>query len=313
MSPARGGLGRWIGPALVSLLLGASASCGSEAEGPSHTPRARGSAVVGGEVLSTVDGYPITRAEVEHAARAANVTPSTALARLEDEAVLALAAERAGAGEDPRIAHAQRQAMVQALLARTVEVERVEIDPAEVEAAYEANPARFSAPEQRRSAHVVARVEPGADDSAQQAWIAEVLAELQAAPDPLAATLAIDRRPLHELPFEVMVQEVAGMARDAPADPAYLEALFAMSAPGVVPTPVRTEMGWHVIVLTRIEPERATSRMEALETLRSEREASLRYEILNRITMELARASNVHIEPNAADLLGNPRVLGPAR
>lgn len=284
----------------------------SDGEGPGGTTHSRGSAEVGGEVVATVDGYPITRAEVGAAARAAGVPPRVALSRLTDELLLALAAERRGLGPSAAVERAARQARVQLLLRNTVEAEPVEISDAEIEAAFAANPNRFQAPERRLSAHVLARVVDAAHEADARRFIEEIHAELRAADDPVATALSIRRRPLDALPFEVVVQEVDGLAADADTDRAYVDALFAAPAEGVLAAPVRTSMGWHAIVLTHIEPERATPRDEALATLRAEREAVLRNGALVRLIAELARDRPVFLAPNVAELLSIPLASEPA-
>ncbi len=298
------------GSLLAAALL---AACGpSDADGPGATTHSRGSAELGGEVVATVDGYPITRGEVEAAARAAGVSPRVALARLTDELLLALAAERRGLGPSAAVERAARQARVQLLLRDTVEAEPVEITGAEIEAAFDANPSRFQAPERRLSAHVLARVVDAAHEADARRFVEEIHAELAAADDPVATALSIRRRPLDALPFEIVVQEVDGLAADADTDRAYVDALFAAPAEGVLAAPVRTSMGWHAIVLTRIEPERATPRDEALATLRAEREAVRRSALLGRLTADVMRDRSVLFSPNVAALLSIPAVTEPA-
>lgn len=293
--------------------LGLVACAGGESDGAGpRGPRARGADRVGGEVVATVDGHPIRRADVEHAARTAGVPPRVALERLIDETLLTLAAEREAGGRDAEADGAARQALVQALLARSVEAIPVEIDPAALEEAYDANRGRFDAPERRRSAHVLARVPEGADDADAAAWIAEVHRELREAADPLAALLAVRRRPLEALGFEVLVQEIAALGRDAETDAAYLDALFARESSGLVPAPVRTSMGWHAILVTGIEPARTTTREEALETLRGEREAEVRYGALARLLAEIAARTTVYVDPEIGVLLAHPALDGPA-
>lgn len=299
---------------LIAALLAACGPGDGAEDGLGLGDRIRGDERVGGDVVSTVDGHAITVAEVEVAARSSGVPPEVALRRLQDEVLLALAARRGGVGsDDPAAVRAQRQAMVQALLARTVEAQEPEVPQDELAAAYEASRQRFSRPERRVSTHVVARDAPVADMEAGRAWIEELLGELRAAPDPVNAALAVRRRSdLDTLPFAVEVQEVDGLAQDDPATaPAYLRALYAMEEPGVYPAPVRTELGWHAVILERIEPPRATSREEALETLRGERVAQHRHAALNELVGDIAERTPVTLVPDAPQLLTNPRITAP--
>ncbi|MCA9605852.1 MAG: peptidyl-prolyl cis-trans isomerase [Myxococcales bacterium] len=297
---------------IVTPLLGVIlAACGPSegGSGPSlEGARVRGSAQVGGEVVATVDGHPITRAEVEAAARAGGVRPTVALRRLEDELILALAAERHASVPDPSVRRAMRQAEVQALLARTVEASEAAIDPARLEEAYAENPGRFVAPEERRSCHVLAVVPPGIEEPLAEAWIREVVAELEAAPDPVAEALSIRRRRLDQLPFEVVVQEVVGLTRENASDQAYVDALFSLPTEGVVPHPVRSEQGWHAIVLTRIEPARHTPRADALAILRDEAVARHRAGELEQLEAEIAHRTPRFLAPNLPQLLSLPGI-----
>jgi len=97
--------------------------CGDDAAEPGAR-REQGAATVGGDVLATVDGRPITVDEVRRVVRETELGPRQALLRLEERELLAGEASRAGYADDPEVRRATRQAMVQALLEREVE-ERV--------------------------------------------------------------------------------------------------------------------------------------------------------------------------------------------
>lgn len=286
------------------------AGCGSVddvdvdgASDPAHAPASVGPAAVGGRVVSTVDGHPITVDQVAAAARAAGVTPEVALRRLQDEALLAAAARRAGAGVHEG-ARGARQVMVQALLAEEVErrVRPDAIDAAELEAAYQANLGRFERPEQRESVHLLARVTEGAPagaEAAARAWIAEQHRIVSESPDPEAAVLAFQSLPPRDRRFEVLAERVPPQRRAGAADPAYLAALFRPDGPGVVDAPVQTSFGWHVVVVTEVEPAWEATREEALATLRDERLAALRHARLGELLSELAARTAIEVDPEA--------------
>lgn len=293
--------------------------CGSPdvADPPAEGDWARGGASVGGRVISTVDGHPITVADVQAAARAAGVSPRVALQRLQDEELLAAAAARAGIGETEG-RRAARQAAVQRLLAEEVEaaVGPDAVDPAAIEAAFEESLERFERPERRSSVHLLARIPedapPGAEAEA-EAWIAARHREIAEAPDAEAAVLAYQTRPPGDRTFEVLAESVPALPRDGAADPAYLRALFSPEAEGLVDAPVRTSFGWHVVVVTEIEPRWEATREEALETLREERLASLRHARLTALLQRLAAESEIEVDPEAARAaLSNPALAGEA-
>lgn len=107
---------RWL-PIALAAWLGACGDDGDE----TRAAREQGSATVGGDVVSTVDGMPITSGEVQRVASETELSPPEALERLQERELLAGEALRRGYGEDPAVERATRQALVQQLLAREVE------------------------------------------------------------------------------------------------------------------------------------------------------------------------------------------------
>lgn len=305
----------WLG------LLGACAGEGptdtNAAANPSAIAAGRpGDVKVGGRVVSTVQGHPITVSMVERAARVAGVSPAVALRRLQDETLLAAAAEHAGLGNRREVRSATRRAMVQELLAREIEARVTEADVTaeELEALFERDLERWESPERRRSVHALARIPAGAPPDAERAaerWIRELHAAAAASGDPEAAILALRRGLPEEAPFDVLVEEVPPLVRRAAADEAYLAAIFGPSGPGLVPEPVRSDLGWHVIAVTEVVPARETTREEALAILREERLAALRAEAFSAWIGELARQSEVVVEHEVVQrFLSGPSFLG---
>lgn len=289
----------------LMLVLGA---CGVEPAGRTQVEvSSRGDAQVGGEIVSTVDGHPITLDEVADAARGAGVPPAVALARLQDELLLANAATHAGHARDDEA----RRARVHALLEREVEarVQGEGIDPSSLEAARLEQSERFERPERRTSVHVLARIDSGADPSVEAAaarWIQGIRGELEAAQNqpaqnPEALALAMRRRSHDGLPFEVLVEEVGALGRAGAADPAYLAALFESDELGPTSAPVRSTFGWHAVVRTSIEPAWRASADEAVETLRTERLAVLRAERLASFVQELSARTEINVDRQVAE------------
>jgi hypothetical protein len=105
---------------VVGMIVVAAGGCGDRGtEGPSAPME--GESRVGGRVVSTVDGEPITVDDVERVAGATGLPPEAALRRLQRFRLLAREAERRGLRERPAVRAAGRRAAVQALLAREVE------------------------------------------------------------------------------------------------------------------------------------------------------------------------------------------------
>jgi hypothetical protein len=301
--------------ALFGIVLLASA-CDSEPPRAVQThARQRGSAQVGGDVISTVDGFPIDRATVQQAVDAAGVAPELALRRLQDEEAVAAAAQRAGFDADAEVEAAARRASVQALLVRTVEAEvsADAVDEAQLVAAYEAATWRFSSPERRRLVRVVARVAVG--DSAAEGdahtWARALLGDAGAASDPEVVLLAVRHRN-EETAFDVTVDETPPLAREEVPDPAAADALFSLTEAGLVPDVVRTRSGWEVMAVTEIEPASSLTREQALEQLRGEALARLRSRRLDELIARLAAERGVTLEPAGVDrLMRDANLLGP--
>ncbi|MCC6877430.1 MAG: hypothetical protein IT378_24200 [Sandaracinaceae bacterium] len=289
-------------PVVLLALLGCDAPAA-----PADASRAGGA--LGAGVVARVGSTSITRAEVERAARDARIPPELALRRLEDEALLAAAAERFES--DPEVRRVTRQAAVQALLAAEVEA-RVgldRVDEALVERQLEESLARFERPERRGSTHLLIPVDEGEEDASARAYVESVVARLGAAEAgdgsegaerALAALRAIASEPG---PSDRRVEDVPPLARTDAAAPEYLDALFERSAPGPVGRAVRSRFGWHAIVLTDIARRWEASREEALATLRAERLAELRAAALGRLIERLAGETRVELRAEAIELL----------
>jgi len=254
---------------LALLVLLPLAGCGDD-DAPTEA-RPQGDASIGGQVVSMVDGVPITVDEVESAARRYDLSPREALGKLQDRELLAAAAARAGHGDDPYVRRVTRQAAVQALLAREVEGE-VPVPPEAIERRIEESRDRFDHPERRGSHHVLVKLpEEPTEDQLQVArsFAREVTDLFREAADPVAVVRSHASTSEVE-GLEVVAEAVGPMARDAAAAEPYLAAIFALDEPGVVPDPVRTEFGVHAVHLSAIEPARTFDREEAERVVREE-------------------------------------------
>ena len=83
--------------------------------------RGEGTAEVGGDVVATVDGHPITAGDVVRAVRVTGLSKERALERLVRQELLVLEARRRGYADAPSVRRIAEKAAVQALLARAVE------------------------------------------------------------------------------------------------------------------------------------------------------------------------------------------------
>ncbi|MET0388361.1 MAG: hypothetical protein ABW321_20485, partial [Polyangiales bacterium] len=175
----RPGLGSTIWGFLAAASLLACLSCRDQTVRPQRDQR-RAEPLGAVDVVSRVDGQIIRASEVDQLARVGALSPGQALKRLQDERLLSEEAERRGYAGQMETVQVARQALVQALLAEDVEAEP--ITEAELNAAYHAEHARFSAPELRRATHVLAQLPPqptAAQEQAARTFIEQAIERLR--------------------------------------------------------------------------------------------------------------------------------------
>jgi hypothetical protein len=256
------------------LLSWVALACGDRSGAAVHGEQSHGHANIGGQVISTVHGFAITVAEVEALAREAGLPAAQALERLQAERLLMAEAERRGFGDDPAVREVGRKAAVQALLDQVANSEQV--SEADVKEAYAKAKERFDKPERRASVHVLAALgkQPTPEaEAAAKAYAAQILPRLAAAEDPSALARELNGQRMNG--FGVTAEVLRPFDRNAPVEKEYLDAMFALTQPGVAPEPVRTSYGWHAIRVTQIVPAELTPYEAAAPQLRAELKRAL--------------------------------------
>lgn len=286
--------------------LGLTLACACGGVGSGAGDRARnphGNSNVGGQVVSTVNGEPITLAEVDELV-AAGLTPREALERLQAERLLAAEARRRGVGDEWAVSEVARKAAVQALLSETAGA--VTVSNEELEAALAKQRARFEQPERRACVHVLATVPKGAtaDVAAKARAVAEKLApELEHAED-LDAFVQTYRKTMVD-GVRVIVERLPAMPLHGRLVQPFADALFSVGQPSMVPGVVQTSFGWHAIRVTEIEPPVVTPKEEAFATLRKELLVQHQTARVQEFLRQLADAHPVKLSDNAAQALGS--------
>jgi hypothetical protein len=240
-------------------------------------------------------------AEIEQLVRA-GLQPAEALRRLQAERVLMSEAARRGFESDPAVSGVGRQALVQALLQS--EADAVRVTAEDIKQAYDKNKARFEHEERRRSVHVLAQLPKNpspADDAAAKTFAEKMIPELASAPDPVAFVQAIGKRPGAQ--FTIVAETLPPTTRDGSLVEPFLEALFSLSQPATVLTPVRTSFGWHAVRVIEIIPAETTPYEQASESLRAELLLARKQQRIAGLVEGLRKQYGVDVSKNAAETL----------
>lgn len=261
--------------ALLGLL--AMALCGC-ARRPPAAPKGRlplpdpGAGPPEAEVVATVNGRPITIADVAAQARAASQAPAEALeALLRAEAVAQLADERGLAG-DPEVQRAARQEMARRYLQDSFEREYTPesvVSAADIRKAYDQAKGRLVHPLLKEVDHILVRTAAASDKAA--ALSAEIHQAAAAAPDLDAfKKVAEERREAAKAQgFELISERVVTGREGWTAEP-FAKAAFDLQKPGDLSPVVQTTFGYHVIRLRREIPAENVTLEEATPRIRKD-------------------------------------------
>lgn len=279
------------------VILGLCAACGGSG------PRGRSSAgaTLSQGVVANVDGAAITLADVQRLCERGGLTPRAALERLEAEALLAREAERRGFAAVDAVDLVGQQALVQALL--EADVERVAETADEIDEAYAKSGERFHTPERRVATHVLAVLpkQPTPDtDAAERAFTTDVIQKLKAAADPNSVLETLAQA---KAPFPIKVEALPAAPREGRFVREFSQAMFSLEKPGIVPTPVRTQFGWHAIWLREILPEQRVPETVARAELSREIALNKRQRRLDALLKQLEQRASVVYAPKVRDAL----------
>ena len=287
----------------------ASSGGAASAETPPLPTPARAHAEVGGEVVSTVDGEPITLTQVRETATRLHLAPQDALRRLQSELAIVHRAEATPLVRDAEVERAAQRAAVRALLRTQLEVAHTAEGqtPQAVAARYAEIAQNLVSPEQRVSTHLLVPIAADAEEARRDAArrIAEgFLRDVAIAPDEAAALTQMDALAGTHGAFEVSVEHLPAFSR-TDIETSFADALFGMTEPGLVPRVVQTSYGFHVIYLQRIEAPWTVPREEWEPALRRQLSVEARAEALIALTDDLGARQRVLMSPHLDAILAN--------
>jgi hypothetical protein len=130
-------------------------ACGGDGSGERTAP---GRTHARGPIVARVQGTAIGLEQVRELSQATGLSPRDALSRLEDAVLLQQQAEQLGHQRSELVQQEARRALVQALLARTIEAEirPEDVPDAELRARFESERVRFGIPAESYPEHVPA-------------------------------------------------------------------------------------------------------------------------------------------------------------
>ncbi len=267
-------------------------ACGSDAT-EHEVPE--GTAQIGGDIVSTVNGHPIHDDSVLSLARSADLDADEALARRQAEELLALEAYRRGFGSSVDAEQQERERLVQALLDRvndSVPFESISDD--EVSQRFAQQSAALGRPERRKIRQIVVRVD---DDADPERWDeAERLAlrlrgEWQTDPDAFARYRDVDS--LEGFPLQV---EASGRITQGNLQSLLDAAVFRQPEVGLLSEAYRSSGGWHAIEVTEIEPAVAAVLEDHVDRIRDELANERRRDALIQLADDAEQRFEVEID-----------------
>ncbi len=248
--------------AVASLLALVAAACNGSGHGATHAPLPEG-------IAALVGTDSITAATVTGIARAQGIAFDQARTRAVEDALFAAEATSRYGSFAARAA--KRQAHARAILDAFTVAASAAGSPtdAEVATATERRFWELDQPVLLRTTHACALVKKPEDDARARALAAKIALAVASAKDVAAFHAAATAVPTGGL--EVRVEDLMPVARDGRAvDPAtppppgstvaryagdYVKAAFAVGAVGQESAVVRTDFGYHVILVTAVIPE----------------------------------------------------------
>lgn len=186
------------------------------------------------------------------------------------------------------------------LLSQSDLAEQLTVTDQQLKAFYYTNKDQFVQPEQRQASHILIQINETTSEAEAKQKISEIASKVAAGED--FAALAKQHS---EDPGSANIGGDLGMFQQGMMVPEFDQAVFSMQ-PGEVSEPIKTDFGYHLIKLTKIQPKQ----IPEYETVKADVEAQLRRQLAEKDYFEkLEQLSTVAyeqadaIEP-AADVVG---------
>lgn len=299
--------------------LGALALCCCN--GAPAAPSEQSTALAEGEV-ARVGGLPITAEAVRHIAAAQRVSAQEARSRAVFDALMAEGARQRGYDRDPFVIVEQRGVLADALLMRVKrEADRTPSTAEELERVTSIHWLDLDRPQARRTVHAVAMAADSDAEARKKARsVAEKIAEavkgkqgagafIDAAKAVAADGIEVRTEQLQPVTEDGRIADLVNRPEPGAPTPRfemdYVTAVWKqLHAPGDQTGPVASPFGWHVIMLTEIQPAQIVPEAQRSRMLRDEIVATRAKVELDKLLLDLRARIPVKVERNAEGHLG---------
>ena len=232
--------------------------------------------------------------------------------------VMAQEAQKRGLDKDPEVVEAYKQALIKQFLTKEVgtDVDPASITDAEIQQYFDANPQLFQKPEQVEVSHMLLANEDEARKVVDQlrAGSEGNTAKLVTMWNDYVVRLSQDKVTAPQLGALGLVSRTpppgaseAEIARLAALPKPLVDAAFA-AEPLVLPEPVQSPAGWHVLLVTSKSPAVNKTLAEVKESIRArivKRERDLRRD---KFIADLQAAAKVQVDDDAVRLIPPPKM-----
>ena len=223
-----------------------------------------------------------------------------ALQALIDEELLVQEARARRIDQEAEIERATERVMVRAML-RDFEAARTpELVPAEeVRADFEEHRDKYQVLERRRSWQILVKDStPSGRGEADS-----ILKTLRLADDPRTVFERFARGEDTSTALEIIAEELPPITRKAGFEPAFKDALFSARNPGLLPEPIETSYGWHLVYLEEIIPGETRTLDDVEDEIRERLSQKKRFEKLVQTVQGLEAADLVHYDNEGVERL----------
>lgn len=228
--------------------------------------------------------------------------------------VLVDEAERLGYATDPEVVLEVKQAMVRKLLTERVSkaVRIQDIPESELRAWYDAHTSDYVRPEQVRASQIVLKTEAEA-----KTLLDELQAAFKADPKGARKTFALKAKAVS---IDPMTAKLGGDMRffarhdeGGTVHPAISDAIFAVKQVGELVGPIKSDQGWHIVMLTARKQRQERTFEEAKRSIANRLYREKRAEAEKKLVADLKTKAQIELNDDLLKTLPDPAPPEPGK